>query len=701
MSDGLQLSIGALTLFAPGVLLLLVCRVTDLRVALGLAPAVTIGLLQVAALLTAVTPLLLPWATVVLTAVLLVVLAVLEVRRGRAGALLTMVAGTAARVRHRPAVAGVTAVVLGAAVFLGMTTWTRGLDGLATPPQEHDTVMHSLLTAFIARTGHASPFDVMPVDLATGGNVRYYPAALHTFAGLLAHLTDDPVSGLNAATVLLLSVAAPITLFAAVSTLEGARTRPLFAALAALLSVTMYRPYLQLVHDAGILPFAAGLALAPALVIAVTAMQRRDPRMAAVTAVVTLGLFAMHPSLAVIAATVAAVAVAVCLLLPDGRSWLASRVGTLGLAAGSAVVLVAPWAIPSMTVADSVTGYPETPPSEALGTVTARVAGFFYGGFIDTEQSHFQLFFAVLFWIGLVGCLTRRALWPVAAAWASWALAAVLYASGHADLPGLRQLGQVFFNSWPRIMSISTVIAPAVAALGLAALTDRLVTVLDRRRRTRPGPAHRPPARQSPVPVLVAAALAAAFALTSGSGYQRTNVQAVSERYGDPVFYRVTPEEREAFDYLATEETDVGRVMNNANDGSTFLYVYEGIPVVNTYPLGMPESQYGIYLMQHFNEIGTNEQVRCLVERYDITHVLVSLTSPAIGAAGAPGRWVRSKLFDYAPGFFDLIDVPELENVFYNDDVAVFRVDPAVRSGNDLTACSADPAHPGPPGPSK
>ena len=105
--------------------------------------------------------------------------------------------------------------------------------------------------------------------------------------------------------------------------------------------------------------------------------------------------------------------------------------------------------------------------------------------------------------------------------------------------------------------------------------------------------------------------------------------------------------------------------------------------------------------MQHFNEIGTNEQVRCLVERYEYTHVLVSLTSPAIGAAGAPGRWVRSKLFDYAPGFFDLIDVPELENVFYNDDVAVFRVDPAVRSGNDLTACSADPAHPGPPGPSK
>jgi len=302
-----------------------------------------------------------------------------------------------------------------------------------------------------------------------------------------------------------------------------------------------------------------------------------------------------------------------------------------------------------------------------------------------------------VFWIGFVGCLTQRRLWPLLAAWVTWALAALLYASGGASLPGLAQLGQLFFNSWVRIMSVNGVLAPAVAALGIAALVDRLTTRLAERRAepSRDGGRRtRPPAV---LPAAVAAVLAIGYLLTTGLEYRATNAEAIAERYGAPAFTRISAEEREAFEFLAAEP-DVGRVLNNGNDGSTFLYVYEGIPVVNIYPLGMPEARHGIYLMEHFNEIGTDPTVACLVRRWDITHVIVSLSSPGIGASGAPDQWVDTPLFDYAPGFFDLVDVPEVEVAYANPDVAVFRIDPEVREGADLDACTADPAHPEPDG---
>ncbi len=689
------LGLGLLVLYVPGLLLLLVCRAHGLRLLLGVAPVATLGLLQLATLLSTTTPLQLPGAAVAVVAALALALVVLDVRAGTEGAVVGVLrrAGTVAR--RSPVPTAVAGVLLLGAVWLASTTWLRGFDGLDTPPQEHDTVTHALLTSYIARTGEASPFDVMPVDLATGGWVRFYPAGLHTYAALLADLRGDAVTGLNAATLLLLAVAGPVVLAAAAATIEPLRSRPVFAALAALLAVGLYRPYLALTHDAGILPFAVGLATAPALAICLLSMRRRDWPMAVVTAVVALALFSLHPSIAIISVIVAVTVLVVAVLLGPGRTWLRETLGTLAVTALAAVVLVSPWALASVTVAGSVADYPERPPSAPVGEVARWIGGFFYGGFFDLDNEHLHTGFAILFWIGFVGCLTSRRLWPLLAAWLSWAVAALLYGSGSADLPGLAQLGQLFFNSWVRIMSVSWVLAPAVAALGLAALVDRAAALAERRG-TQPedaGSRQRTGRLAAALPAGVAAVVALVHLQTAGLGYRDTNVVAVADRYGDPEFYRVTPEEREAFAFLGAQP-DVGRVLNNGNDGSTFLYVYEGVPVVNTYPLGMPESRYGIYLMQHLSDVGTDPVVGCLLQRWDVTHVTVSQTSPSIGARGAPDRWVPDEYFSYAPGFFDLVEVPGFEPVFSNSDTAVFRIDPAVREDADLSACTADPARP-------
>jgi hypothetical protein len=693
MSDTTSfLSLSLLVLYVPGLLLLLVCRVRSVRVLVGVAPVATLGLLQIAALLTAGNLVELPWAAVSVTALLAVVLLVLDARAGREGAVIGTVRQTATVVRRAPAGAVTSAALLGGALWLASTTWLRGLGGLDTPPQEHDTVTHALLTSYIARTGEASPFDVMPVDLASGAHVLFYPAALHTYAALLADLAGDAVTGLNAATLLLLAVAGPATLAAVVATLEPRRTRPVFGGLSALLAVGLYRPYLELMHDAGILAFAVGLAMAPALAICLLSMRRRDRPMAAVTAVVALALFTLHPSIAIICAIVAVIVLAVSVLLGPGRRWLPERLGTLGVTALAALVLVAPWALASVTVAGSVAAYPEQPPAAPLGEVAGWLAGFFYGGYLDLQAEHFQLGFAVIFWIGFVGCLTSRRFWPLLAAWLAWALVALLYGSRHADLPGLAQLGQLFFNSWVRIASVNEVLAPAVAALGLAVLADRLVGLLDLRRSQRVGASRRPDLVAA-LPAAVAVVVALAYVPAAGEGYRDTDIEAIAARYGDPEFLRISPLDREAFEFLASEPR-VGRVLNNGNDGSTFLYVYEGIPVVNTYPLGMPEARHGIYLMEHLDDLGTDPAVACLLRRWDITHVIVSVSSPRIGARGAPDHWVRTPMFDYAPGFSDLAGVTGIEVAYANPDATVFRIDPTVTATAGLDACTADPAAP-------
>ncbi|HEV7189311.1 MAG TPA: DUF6541 family protein [Blastococcus sp.] len=685
MDDHLLLVCGALLLYVPGVLFLLVCRVRRLPVLVGMAPAVTIGVLQLAALLRAVIGTGLGVTTAAVLALLGAVTVAAEVRAGAGGIALGALRSTWRALRGAPLTSGLSAAFVGAAAWLGTTSWIRGFHGLATPPQEHDTVQHTLITAYIAHTGHAGPFEVMPTDLATGANVNYYPAGAHTFAGLLSMVSGNPVSGLNATTALILGFAAPVTLFAALSAFEALRTRPVFSALAVLVGVTLYRPYFELAHDAGILAFGMGVALCPAVAVGLAALRPRDRGMPVALGVTALGLFAIHPSVAVIAVLVLAVVALVGLLSwPPMRLWLRERSTPLAATALAAAVLTAPWLVASVSVAGSVASYPEAPPSLPLGVILRVIALFNYGGFIESGQPLYQETFSVLFWVGFVGCLTSRRLWPLVAAWLFWAVAATLFATGHAGLPGLAQIGGLFYNSWTRIVSVVWALSPAVAGLGIAALVSRLVGMpAVERRRLRPAAV-----------AVVAVVLAAGFFAKSGVQYARTNAHAVAERYGAPAFYRVSPIEHEAFDYLAQHRSGVGRVLNNGNDGSTFLYVYDAIPVVNTYPLGMVQEEYGIYLMEHFNEIGTNDVVRCLVQRYDITDVITSVSSPRIPSFAAPGHWVTTPTFDYAPGFRNLQDVPQVRRVFTNPDTTIYQIDPAIVAGHDEGACTSDPAHP-------
>ena len=134
--------------------------------------------------------------------------------------------------------------------------------------------------------------------------------------------------------------------------------------------------------------------------------------------------------------------------------------------------------------------------------------------------------------------------------------------------------------------------------------------------------------------------------------------------------------------------------MNNANDGSNYGYVYYDLPLVNYATLGSAATMWGVELLAHFDELGDDPAVDCLIERYDVTHVFVSRTVPVIGAGGDPGDWIAEPLFRTAPGLDQVAEAPGLRVVFENEDATVYEVDrdfvrdELQRSGAD---CSSTP----------
>ena len=683
MSDQFVLLVAVAVLFVPGALVLVAAKAVSPAALLGVAPLLSIGLISVSAFVGQVLGVNYGWAVAVLVGLSAAAAAVQLIRERPVISRPTL-----------PQLAGLAVALLGVAV--AARSWLRGIGGLDTPPQTHDPITHTMITAFIARTGEAGPGAVQATDLLSGEPVRYYPAAFHSFAALLTHVSSDPVVALNAATVVICAVAGPLGIFAAASRIEAGPTAPAFAGLAALFSAMLFRPAVELSHDAGILAFAVGLALLPGFTVCV--LDLAGPRQVGrllVLALAALALLTEHPSVLFVAA-LSGVLVGGCLAATaSGRSWLRAHAPALGLAGAVTIVLAAPWLLAGSALRSQVTGFPLSLQPDAVGDVLERIALFAYGPGFDVELGPFSdrgwdlyhLSFAVLFWIGFAGCLVDRRLRPLAVLWGAWAGLYLIWASGGAGAPVVKQIAGVFYSSANRLFDLPWIVAPVIAALGLGSLALHAARIL----RSRWQPAARVP--PAPVVALAVALAAVLYAAGPGGTYAEANQLAVANRWSDPIAIRVSAQDRAAFEYLASVRDEVGRVLNSANDGSTYLYVYTGLPVVNVYPVGNTETQYGIYLMQYFNRIDDSEQVRCLVRRWDITHVFVSRSAPLISNIGSPGDWTGpTGRFRYAPGLADLDDVASVTEVFGNDDASVYRINPEVARTADLDACSESPS---------
>ncbi|KAE8765253.1 DUF6541 family protein [Georgenia thermotolerans] len=566
-------------------------------------------------------------------------------------------------------VAGVaTATAMGVALW----TWAAGLGRLAVVPQEHDTVTHTLITAYIARTGDAAPGQEWPADLVTGTPDRFYPAGLHKLAALPAQLGLDPVTALNAVTVALFAVVLPMGMLALGSLLRWRGAGPVAGGAAAMAAALAYRPVYAMMHDGGVLSNAAALALVPGAVAVLVAAGRRPARELPGNVLLMAGAFSIYPSAVLaIAGGVLAWVVGDALARRPRREqvgrWLWS-VGGAGLVAGAC-------AVPALVVASRAAAtpgqFPSDVPTSTLAGALALASKMPYGGFLDPGWHRHQVLLAVLVALGLVCAVTVQRALGLVLAWAVWTVFFVLFAVG-AGGPAVRAAAGLFYNSFIRISGLYApyqwllvgVLAVTAAVGGMSVLARLAPVLLARRQRA----------------TWDAAALAVAVAVVAvvGLHYAPVNARALQERYRYPQFVRVGPDDRAAFAYLENHVRRGEEVMNNGNDGSTYLYVYDGVPVVNVQTL--PNGPDSLALLTRFNRIDTDAEIRRLVREHDIRWVYVDEEAPLIGAPFSQ-QWLPGGLYSTAPGLDGLDHVRSLEEVFRSGTVTVYRVADSIFAG--------------------
>jgi hypothetical protein len=660
--DGVILLVALLVCYLPGLAMMAAFGVRSSVLLMGLAPAVSVGVAVGTGVVTAL--LRIPFGAIplgIVTAMAFAVAGGLEVRRRSAEGRLGSSTGRAVLA------IGSLLVALGAA--LGVGTWLRGMGPLSTIPQEHDMVIHAVLAAYIQRSGHAAPWQLVPADVLTGAPVVFYPSGLHLLAAVTGGLTGATVPALNAVTVVMLAVALSLSA-AALSAVAARQLRlspasaMLAAGVAALVASGLYRPTFQLMHDGGILANSAALALTPGVAAGVLMLPRLPRASAVAVGVACAGVVSVHPSAAVSVGLTVIAWWAGQALTRQGRQQLRGQLVGLMVAGGTAVVLGAGTLAGALSASGRTSGWlPDISPTP-FGDAVGSTLALSYGGNLDPQRTLGQVVAAVLVALGVTAVVAlRRGFGPVTA-WAAWCLV-VIVAFLHPG-SGLDSLVTGFFyNAQLRVWSHVSLLAPVLAALGVVLTAGRCAVWLRR---------HSPaPARQAAALLVLLAWLG--YLVGPGWRYAGTNVTAVATRYRTPDFVRVNADDQRAISWLAGHIRPGQRVANSPNDGSTYLYVERGIPVLNVGTLGLDGVPYSYRLLESFRSYPTNGEVRAVLLRYNVAWLYVDSKAPRIGSAVSPESWAGTAGFSLAPGFADLTGLPGLVPAFTSGSVTVYSID--------------------------
>ena len=679
--------VGLLVLVVPGLLLQLAAGVRDKLWLAALTPPLSVGVCVVAGTASAIPSL---DYTPLLVAVVVVVLGALAAVAGR------WLRGRAARLDTAAAAAEpvppaflpslssratllaklAAAVMCLAAVVLALESWRSGLGSWSSYPQEHDTIVHTVLVSYIMRTGAGAPWELMPLDLMTGAPVSFYPSGLPLTAAVTGELGVGPIAGFNA--VLALSVGPMFVLgCAALAAAIFRRMRAqaawsaLAGGLAAVVAAGLYAPGVNLLHDGGIAPNAVAMGLAPGVIAAFITIGRGQWLRAVLLGIAVAGIFAVHPS---VAATVGCSVIVFWLVqacTADGRTVLRAQWPVL-LAVGLVAALAGiGYLLGSLVKADTVGGWAANIAGGPLGDAVGNNLMLTYGGYFDPNQQLAQVAAALLALGGVAAVLITRRGWTVLAMWLFWLVVAVSFKVNPNDGFGAL-VASVFYKSYVRIQAHLYLFVPVLAAIGVVFFSALLVGLVSRWNLPRLEPVLR--ARGIVVGVLVVL-VSVGYVLGAGIQYEHRNAEAVASRYAKPQFLRVDEDDRRASAWLNRHVEPGHRVMNSANDGSTYAYVKYGVPVVNVTTLGVAQAPYTYKLLKSFNEYPTNARVRSRIRALDITYVYVDSKAPTIGAGpGAPSNWLGEPTFRKAPGLRNLKSLPGMSVAFRSGSVTIYKL---------------------------
>jgi hypothetical protein len=279
-----------------------------------------------------------------------------------------------------------------------------------------------------------------------------------------------------------------------------------------------------------------------------------------------------------------------------------------------------------------------------------------------------QYWLAGLVVVGLFAVARARYLWAwLGGAGIGFALF-VMAASSDSELAA--SLTRPWWNDRWRFAALAVLGLAPLAALGLhqlAQLTERTV------RRWSRGRAERLPTRWA-VPLVALAGLLVVLLVSDGL-YAPRNSERVARNYQDDRM--LAQPEIEAMEWLA-ENGDGGTVMNDANDGSAYLSAVAGVDPLfghivepRLVPRMGPTQQ---LLLEHFNCLDADPEVREVIERLDIRYVF-------LGSGFIRPDYTR------VPGLLGVEQSPSLTLVHREPGVRVFEVDVADSPTEPVAAC--------------
>lgn len=513
--------------------------------------------------------------------------------------------------------------------------------------QRWDTVFHANGIRYIADTGDGGLFGMGSINWFDGGS--FYPNAYHLVAAQVYSLSGATIPVvLNAVTVpvagiFALSMVAMVRQFGGRAALAGAT-----AIVAATATTGAYESV-----SSGLLPYALGVVLTP---VAAVVLQRFLKRPGLDTgflfALAAAGLFASHSS-----SLVAAVLFAAPLL---AQRWWRREGKPIGdllrlVAVGVAtLLLVAPHLLATLTF--SAGSYPYNPWASDIPVASAIGQLLSFHQVLDLPQ----MWLAALLVIGIIAFRSLdRLRWIVLSALVMSGLFVVVACYG--ALPWVITLSRPWWNDRYRLMALAAIPLCLLAGHGLAELQRWATRAAANISWVQ--------ARRGALPIVgvaTAVAILAGLAVVTNGFYAKVNATAVAYAYhnfpeSENRAIPVTKDEVDAMEALGQLAEPGEMVINDRYDGTAWVYAISGIrPIAGHYDPSVPPAD-AEFLGEHFREYETNPQVREIVERRGIRHVLLGSSSIKIE-------------YERPVGLRDLEGLGFLRPVYTNPDAVIYQI---------------------------
>lgn len=522
----------------------------------------------------------------------------------------------------------------GCGALLSAAAWLPGIGKGSLPPQANDDIWHGYLTARLADLQSVTAGSVAPAFADSVDPTSFYPYGLHLVGATLRAITGVAVpQSLNAIWVMAIGFTLPFGMAALVRALLP--HRPWAAAYASVAAVAM--PFFPYALN-GIMPYALGLSVIPVL-LAITVEQVRRGRPGGELALVVgaVGLLVTHPAAAVVF-VICAFLIVLEITLSSGQRAVrrtATRLAPLGVAAG---LLALPFLASGAEVGSllPLTRSQIVPSAARAGAMVLT---------LQTPWTPAQPLMAALVLLGVAALLVRRL--PGWSLLISYVVFAALFVGTTTGASWSSALVKPWYGEWYRLAGVVSLLGAFFAGVAGGSLHALAVRLLAR--------------REQWLPRLGMAAIAlAALAFSLGIARSILGAQStVSSAWQGPAL--VTADDVTLFHELANRVGPDEQVLNNWQDGSTWMYAIAGARPAIPYASSVGvEPQWNDVL----NGFGTFSPSACrlLVER----RVTFAITKKVMVGRGV-GTW--GPIADTHPAVFKR----ELSNAAGS----IYRLDPA------------------------